>query len=257
MDINLLALNVGNSRLGIGVFVEGKLEYVSRVSHEQRADWPGKIADAWGRLADRKDAAVAGAGVNPPLVESLEHVVEQVTKRKIEWVGRDLDVPMKVLTEVPEETGVDRVLNVAAAFEQMQKACVVVDAGTAITVDCCNDQGEFLGGAIAPGTALMMGALHEKTARLPLVTLEAPAGAFGRTTQEAIRLGVFHGVRGMVKELVENYATALGTWPDLIATGGDAQKLFEGWELAHAIAPDLIFYGIALAYVEHQAKLEE
>ena len=66
--------------------------------------------------------------------------------------------------------------------------------------------------------------------------------------------GVYHGIRGMVKEVVENYATELGTWPDIIATGGDAQKLFEGWELLHAIAPDLTLYGIALAYTNHHIK---
>jgi pantothenate kinase type III len=67
-------------------------------------------------------------------------------------------------------------------------------------------------------------------------------------------LGVHHGIRGMVKELVERYAMELGTWPELIATGGDAQALFEGWELVHAIAPDLTLYGIALAYVQHHSK---
>jgi pantothenate kinase type III len=60
----------------------------------------------------------------------------------------------------------------------------------------------------------------------------------------------------MVKELTENYATALGFWPDIIATGGDAQMLFEGWELVHAISPDLTLYGIALAYTNHHIKHE-
>jgi pantothenate kinase type III len=66
--------------------------------------------------------------------------------------------------------------------------------------------------------------------------------------------GVYYGIRGMVKELTENYATALGFWPEIIATGGDAQKLFEDWELIHAVSPDLALYGIALAYSAHQAK---
>src|SRR5437016_4764069 len=83
-------------------------------------------------------------------------------KVRLKWVGRQIDLPIKVLTEKPEETGVDRIVNIAAAHEQMEKACVVVDAGTAITVDCCNDAGEFLGGAIAPGARTMLAALHEK-----------------------------------------------------------------------------------------------
>src|SRR5262249_4626085 len=151
----------------------------------------------------------------------------------------------------PELTGVDRVLNVAAAYEQMGNATVVVDAGTAITIDVCNDSGEFLGGAIAPGASLMLTALHEKTAKLPLVKLAKPDDAWGKDTEQAIRQGVYHGIRGMVKEIVENYATALGQWPDIIATGGDAKALFEGWELIHAVSPDLTLYGIALAYANH------
>lgn len=249
-----MVLNVGNSRLGIGVFVAGKLEYVTRIGHENRADWPGKIADAWSRIAELDAPVVAAASVNPPLVGPLEQAVREATGQKVLWVGKDLDLPAKVLTDQPELTGVDRVLNVAAAYEQMQKACVVVDAGTAITVDVCNDAGDFLGGAIAPGVRLMLDALHEKTAQLPQVEFEAPATPFAKNTRDAILHGVYYGIRGMVKELVENYATELGNWPEIIATGGDAPKLFEGWELIHAVAPDLIFYGIALAYAEHQIK---
>jgi len=249
-----MVLNVGNSRLGIGVFAAGNLEYVNRIPLGSRADWPGRLEEAWSRVKGRENPAIAAAGVNPPLVEPVEHAVMLATGQKVEWVGRDLDLPIKVLTQQPEETGVDRVLNVAAAFEQMQKACVVVDAGTAITVNVCNDRGEFLGGAIAPGAGMMLDALHERTARLPRVDLATPAGAFGTSTAESIRQGVYHGIRGMVKELVENYATELGNWPELIATGGDAAKLFEGWELVHAIAPDLTLYGIALAYAEHHIK---
>lgn len=251
MDINLLVLNLNNSRTAVGVFVKGDLEYVTRFANSSRGDWEGKIADAWSRIKDLEGAAVAGASVNPPLVGPMEHAVQHATGQSVQWVGKDIDLPIKVLTEHPEQTGVDRVLNVAAAYEQMGKACAVVDAGTAITVDCCNDQGEFLGGAIAPGARLMLDALHEKTAQLPHVDLDVPKGTIGRTTQQAMLHGMYHGIRGMVKELVENYATGLGQWPELIATGGDAPKLFEGWELVHAVAPDLTLYGVALAYAEH------
>ncbi|MGB7161255.1 MAG: type III pantothenate kinase [Tepidisphaeraceae bacterium] len=254
MDINLLVLNAGNSRLAIGVFVAGELTYVSRVAHDQRSEWPARIKEAWEKIAELDSAAVAGATVNPPLIEPLEHAVEQATGEKVQWVGRDIDLPIKVLTDEPAETGVDRVLNVAAAYEQMGKACVVVDAGTAVTVDVCNDTGDFLGGAIAPGASVQLDALHDKTAKLPRVTLDVPKSPFGKNTQDAIRMGVYHGIRGLVKELAENYATELGFWPDIIATGGDAPKLFENWELVHAIAPDLTLYGIALAFTNHHIK---
>ena len=254
MDINLLALNLGNSRLAIGPFIAGELGEVVRIPHGQRGDWEKKIAEAWRRLSELEGSAVVAASVNPSLEEPLAQAVERATGRQIRWVGRDIELPINILTDEPEKTGVDRVLSLAAAYEQMEKACVVVDAGTAITLNVCNDNGDFLGGAIAPGISMMLDALHEKTAQLPRIEFDVPKGAFGKTTRDAILEGVFHGVRGMVKELVEQYATELGQWPELIATGGDAKKLFEGWELVHAISPDLTLYGIALAYTNHHLR---
>src|SRR5439155_18278223 len=254
MDINLLVLNVGNSRLALGAFVAGNLEYVERISHEQRSHWPAAIEQAWAKVREADNPGIVGASVNPAMMEPVEHAVTQACNTRVEWIGRDIDLPIKVLTDSPEQTGVDRVVNIAAAYEQMGKACVAVDAGTAITVDCCNDQGDFLGGAIAPGVKLQLDALHDKTAMHPRVELDTITGAFGTTTASAIQHGVYHGIRGMVKELVEAYATELGNWPDVIATGGDAALLFEGWELIHAIAPDLTLYGIALAYTNHHIK---
>ena len=254
MDINLLVLNAGNSRLALGVFEAGELTHVTRSSHDQRSEWPARISEAWAKISGAHEPAIAGASVNPGVFESLEHIVRQTTGQKVEWVGRDIDLPIKVLTANPADTGVDRVVNIAAAYEQMGKACAVVDAGTAVTLDICNDAGEFLGGAIAPGVSLMLASLREKTAKLPLVEFTPPAGAIGRDTTEAIRQGVYHSIRGMVKEVLENYATELGTWPDLIATGGDAGALFTDWELVHAVAPDLTMYGIALAYTNHHSK---
>ena len=254
MDINLMVLNVGNTRTAVGVFVAGALEHVARVPHEEKERWPEVIREAWGKIAGLDSPAVAGASVNPAVMEALEHAVQRETGAKVEWVGREIELPIRVLTDPPSETGVDRIVTVAAAYEQLGKACVVVDAGTALTVDACNDKGEFLGGAIAPGAAMQLRALNEYTAKLPLVALEVPKGVFGRNTTEAIRHGVYQGLRGAVKELLENFATELGFWPEAIATGGDAAKLFDGWELVHAISPDLTLYGIALSYANHHIK---
>lgn len=257
MEINLVVLNVGNSRLAVGSFVAGELGEVTRVPLEgATADTLAEhVGEAWLSVQGRDNAAVVAASVNPAMNEIVAKAVAQATDgRRVVWVGKDLELPIKVKTEKPEETGVDRVLAVAAAYEQIGKACVVVDCGTAITVNVCDDKGQFLGGAIAPGVRMQLDALHDKTAQLPAVRFAAPTDPWGASTQQAILHGVFHGIRGMVKELVENYATELGAWPDLVATGGDAATLFNDWELVHAIAPNLVLYGTALAYAEHHIK---
>ena len=250
MDINLLVVSVGNSRVAVGAFVRGELVYTRRMPVTQREDFAGVVTEAW-RHFGGESAEVAGASVNPAASEGVEHAVTRATGRDVQWVGREITLPIDVKTEKPQLTGVDRVLVTAAAFEQMNKACVVVDAGTAITVNACDDKGAFVGGAIAPGAGLMLAAMHEHTSRLPAVTLAKPTGMIGTGTESAMLHGVFYAARGLVKEVVENYATQLGTWPDIICTGGDAELLFGGWELVHAVSPDLLLYGIALAYTEH------
>lgn len=251
-----MVLSAGNSRLAIGAFVDGKLQRVSRVAIDRREQWQEPIAQMWEQISNRSDPQVAGASVNPPVIEPLEHLVTQTTGHDVQWVGREVQVPIKVAARSPEQTGIDRILNIAAAYDVMGQPCVVVDAGTAITVDCCNDRGDFLGGAIAPGVAMMLDALHEKTARLPRIEFAVPTGTFGDSTESAIRHGVYLGIRGMVRELVESYATELGQWPPIIATGGNARELFEGWELIQAVSPDLVLHGIALAVVNHQLERE-
>lgn len=253
MDINVLVVNVGNSRIAVGAFVAGTLEYVSRVPIAERDAFEQSLKEAWKRF-EGISSEVVGASVNPLVMEGVEHTIKKITRKSVAWVGREIDLPVKVKTRSPEQTGVDRVLVVAAAYEMMQKACVVVDAGTAVTVNLCNDAGEFLGGAIAPGASMMLDALHDNTARLPSVAFAAPSTVVGDSTEQAMLHGVFHGIRGMVKELVEQYATDLGSWPEIIATGGDAETLFKDWELIHAVSPDLLLYGIALAYSNHHIK---
>jgi type III pantothenate kinase len=252
MDINLLALSVGNSRLAVGVFAAGELRKADRFSLADRDQWQAAIASAWSGFAG--GGAVVVASVNPRLNPIIEDTVRAAIDQSVQWIGREIDIPIGVETQNPKETGVDRILNVAAAFEQMGKACIVVDAGTAVTVDCCNDNGDFLGGAIAPGLTLMLDALAEKTAGIGRVSFSPPAGAIGDSTSAAVSQGVYHAIRGLVREVAEAYAEQLGQWPEIIATGGDAKQLFEGWELIHAVAPDLGLYGIALAYAEHHIK---
>jgi type III pantothenate kinase len=257
MDINLLVLNVGNSRLAVGAFAAGEMMHSSRAAHADRRQWTESIQQAWSRIVDSPSPAIAAASVRPDLDSDIDEVVQRETGQSVQWVGRQIDVPIEVCTQNPPETGIDRILNIAAAFQQMEKACVVVDAGTAVTVDCCNDNGDFLGGAIAPGLDMMLDALHEKTARVPRVSFAVPGPGFGDSTAAAVSQGVFHAIRGLVKETVENFAVQLGSWPEIIATGGDARQLFDGWELIHAIAPDLTLYGIALAYTDHHLRHDD
>jgi pantothenate kinase type III len=103
---------------------------------------------------------------------------------------------------------------------------------------------------------MMLDSLAEKTAAIGRVSFSVPSPTPADSTAAAVSQGIYFSIRGLVREIAENYAAQLGQWPEIIATGGDANQLFDEWELIHAIAPDLGLYGIALAYAEHHIKHE-
>src|SRR6185503_8542491 len=151
----------------------------------------------------------------------LTSALEDQLSVDIYRVGDDIPIPVGQQLDPETITGVDRLLNAAAAFDRLKQACVVVDAGTAITIDFVDGEGTFHGGAIAPGANMQLHALHEHTAQLPDLKFKAPdPEAFGRNTSQAMYQGVFHGIRGMVQRLVEQYAESYGAFPLVIATGG-------------------------------------
>src|SRR5437763_1423762 len=158
--------------------------------------------------------------------------------------------------------GQDRLLCAFGAFARAKQGCVVVDAGTAVTVDFVDGEGVFHGGVIAPGAQMMLEALHAKTAQLPAVDFRGNEGGaarpadgpvapapFGKNTREAMLLGVGNAIRGLVQLTVESYAEFFGGYPQVVATGGDAPALFgeevsAGGGLIESIVPDLQLIGI-------------
>lgn len=253
MNVNVLAVSVGNTRTKLGLFVEGKLEKTLALTAEQlETQLPGFVKPAGEALAETTQTGVLLATVNPQVSECVEQLLRQSLpaswQAPILWVDRD--VPIAIGHQLDREalTGQDRLLNAAAAYDTLKQACVVVDAGTAITVDFIDGAGTFHGGAIAPGASLMLRSLHEHTAQLPEIEPAVPEEAIGHNTVQAMRTGMYHGLRGMVRELVEKYAETIGSFPMVVATGGDAELLFHDYELVERIVPDLTLLGMAASY---------
>lgn len=164
-------------------------------------------------------------------------------------IRTDLLVPTGAdLTAPNVSVGVDRLLCALAAFKRGGDASVVIDAGTAVTVDFVDNFGVFRGGAIAPGLGMMLGSLHEKTDALPVVQPTGESVQIGRNTEQAIRLGCLSAIRGLSHLLIDQYAQLHGSYPRVIATGGDAALLFENDELAEHIVPDLVLMGMHSAF---------
>ena len=142
-------------------------------------------------------------------------------------------------------------------WDKYKQACVIVDAGTCVTVDFVDGEGTFHGGAIAPGAAMQLKAMHDGTNALPEITFEKPLQeAFGKNTAQAMLQGVYHGIKGMVRQLTEQYASRYGAYPMVVATGGDAMLLFEHDEFIEHIELNLLFKGIAVS-VKHALAADE
>jgi type III pantothenate kinase len=239
---------VGNTRTAVGQFIGGDLTRSERFANDDLATIVERIVQWWREIHERPGAAIALASVNDAAARRLGPVVEDQLATDVYRLGEDLPIPIGRQLDPETITGIDRLLNAAAAYDAAKQACIIIDAGTAVTVDFVDGEGTFHGGAIAPGATLQLKSLHEHTADLPDIEFRAPtARTFGRSTAQAMLNGVFHGIRGMVWRLVEHYAERYGAYPMVIATGGDAEVLFGTDELIDRIVPDLTLLGIAAA----------
>lgn len=244
----LLVLDIGNSTTVIGVWARDDIWATLSVPARDFDGLAAAIDERW-RTMGRSKQAVA-CSVAEETLERTNKLVRELTGSRLQVVGRDLPVPIEVAIEEPHTVGMDRICCAAAAFRMEGRACAVADIGTAITVDCVDSEGRFIGGAILPGLRLQAEALAQRIEALPEVTVREPAQVPGQDTAGAIQCGIVYGSVGAIKELAERYATLLGQWPVLIVTGGDAQTLPALVEVVDKMVPHLCLRGIVLAYEE-------
>ncbi|MCB9845382.1 MAG: type III pantothenate kinase [Phycisphaeraceae bacterium] len=238
-----LALAIGNTRARAGRFEGAVLHDARSLSVD-----PSEIVEALRELAgDREAMLVATSSVNGPAAEAIERRLAGEPVLRFALVRRDLPIDLQHSLDDDRTVGTDRLVCAIGAFGRARQACIVIDAGTAITVDFVDGEGGFHGGAIAPGVRMMLTSLHEHTASLPLVEIgsgDEPTTVQGKDTPGAIRLGVLCAARGLVHHLIDRYAEAYGAYPQIVATGGDAGLLFSSDPLIEHVVPDLQLLGI-------------
>ena len=244
--INLLAVSVGNTRTRVGAFVDGKLCEVSTFRNDRQDRIGSAVEQAYKPLSGADEAYALMSSVNPQAGEEVLGLLKQKLDLEVYRVEQDMPIPIGRQLDPEALVGEDRLLNAAAAYDKLNQACVVVDAGTAITIDYVDGAGTFHGGAIVPGAQLMLDALTGRTALLPDVEFKKPEELIGHNTTEAMLTGAFYGIRGIVRSVTEAYAQQTGQYPIVIATGGDAQVLFRDDEFVNRVIPDLGLHGIAV-----------
>lgn len=254
---SVLACDVGNSAIHFAHVKGEEVSELHTVSIDDAAALGKALAELWGQMPSPK--RLAAASVNPAGLKVLETAATEATGQATLVVGRDMPLPIETRLSHPQAAGTDRLCGAVAAFNRLGAACVVADFGTAITIDCVDDEGVFLGGSILPGLGMAAKSLETDTAQLPLVEIAPMTGTFGTDTNEAILSGLLAAARGALRQLVEAYATELGHWPLVVVTGADAELVCDDTgrsELVQAIVPDLVVRGVAMAYYKTLTEQE-
>jgi type III pantothenate kinase len=255
----LLAIDVGNTNIVVGLH-----DHVRWLGSWRAATDASRMADEYAVLLDGffrpVDAALADvsavvlSSVVPALTSTFEDVARRYCHAEAIVVGTGINTGVKVLYDNPREVGADRIANAVATFKLYGGPAIVVDFGTATTFDALSADGEYVGGAIAPGLNIAADALFEHAARLFRVELKSPSAAIGRNTGASVQSGIIFGYVGLIEGLIQRFRNEMGP-AKVIATGGLAEVIAGQTALVDVIDPMLTLEGLRLIYELNRAPV--
>ena len=252
MNHLLLALDVGNTNTVVGLFEDESLRTHWRLTtHAERtADevgmWLHQLLQ-WEQVSAEDLADVAVSSVVPPMDPRLREGVRRYLDKDAFFVEPGIRTGMPLKVEAPQELGADRLCDAVAAFAEHGGPCLVLDFGTAITWEVVSEEGEYLGGAIAPGPGVTAEALSLKTAKLPSVAMAPPPRVIGKGTVDSIQSGLFYGYLGLIEGVTRRILGELGE-ATVIATGGLAAAFASHTDLIQHVEPDLTLHGLRILW---------
>lgn len=253
MPQHLLCIDIGNTNIVLGVYAGDELLTHWRIATEHQR-MPDEYASLMLALLERRGYTAQDIGgiiissVVPPVTGTFEELCQLYFEREPLVVGAGVKTGVRILYENPREVGADRIVNAAAVKARYSCPACVVDFGTATTFDGISAEGDYLGGAIAPGIGISAEALFSRTAKLPRIELVAPERAIGRNTVESMQSGVLFGYVGLVEGMVERFRRELGPDMQVIGTGGLAQVIARQTDVFDAIDPWLTLKGLHIIY---------
>ena len=249
----LLAIDLGNTNLTFGLFEGEKLVHDWRLS-TRRDSTPDELGISLLELIRQEgidpkkvDAAVV-ASVVPPLNSSIIQAVRRYFGCEPLMVGPGIKSGLKIHYRDPKEVGADRIVAAMAAFRKYGGPLIIIDFGTGTTYDVVSKEGDYLGGAIAPGMGISVEALYERAARLQRVELKAPANVIGRTTVESMQAGIIFGFTAQVEGMVARIRKELGENARVIATGGLSSLIAAETPVIEVVDDRLMLDGLRLIY---------
>ena len=250
----LLAIDIGNTNITLGVFDDDRIVSTWAVATDLKS-----TADEYAVLLS---SLLTGSGlafedidqisiscVVPPLLATIEDLCTRyIYNIPPLIVGPGIKTGVRICTDNPREVGADRIVNTAAAHRLYGGTMIVIDFGTATTFDVISKNGDYLGGAIAPGIGIMADALFTRTSKLPTVELITPERTIGKNSIEAMQSGIMFGYVGLIENLVTRIRKELGEKARVIATGGLSALFASETKIIDKVDKNLTLIGLRLIH---------
>lgn len=253
----LLAIDIGNTNIVLGCIKDDKIQFESRIATDRvrTSDQYGLeirlMLEANGvKPGDVQDCIISS--VVPPVFNAIRSgVIKSIGKQPL-VVGKGLRTGLDIRVDVPSQVGADRIVIAVAALAKYQPPMILIDMGTATTVEVIEPKNLYLGGVIMPGARISLDALTSRTAQLPGINLDTPGKVIGRNTVDCMRSGIMYGSAATLDGVIDRMEEELGHPSTLIATGGIAPYIIPLCRHQMILERDLLLEGLNIIYKMNQ-----
>lgn len=253
----LLAIDIGNTNILIGGIKDDEIIFKARIATDRTrtSDQYGveikNMIEALGaKISDISDCIISS--VVPPVFNSVRTGVIKIIGKQPMVVGPGLKTGLNIHVDVPSQVGSDRIVIAVAALAEYQAPLILIDMGTATTIEVVEPENRYLGGVIFPGVKVSLDALTSRAAQLPGISLDQPKHVIGKNTVDCMRSGTMFGNAAMIDGLVERMEEELGHRSTIIATGGLARFITPLCKRDIIVEKDLLLKGLNLLYKKNK-----
>ncbi len=256
----LLAIDIGNTNIVIGCICDDEIRFKMRIAtdYTRTSDQYGveikNMLEAFGvQREDISDCIISS--VVPPVFHSVRTGVIKVIGKQPMVVGPGLKTGLDIQVDFPAQVGSDRIVIAVAALAEYDAPLILMDLGTATTVEIVEKPGTYIGGVIVPGVKLSLDALTNRAAQLPGISLEKPKQVIGKNTTDCMRSGMMYGTAAMLDGLIERMEQELGHTCTIVATGGMAQFIIPLCKREIVLEKDLLLKGLNIIYKKNKGLI--
>lgn len=255
----LLAIDIGNTNIVIGGIKDDQIVFEARIATDRSKTSDQYAVDIKDILSlfdvkaeDIQDCIISS--VVPPVFNSVRTGILKVTGTSPMVVGPGLKTGLKIHMDNPAQVGSDRIVIAVAALAEYTPPLILMDLGTATTLEVVGEDNSYLGGCIIPGVRISLDALTSRTAQLPGIRLERPKRVIGKNTVDCMRSGIMYGTAAMMDGMLDRIEGELGTSATVVATGGIAQFIIPLCHREIKLEKDLMLKGLNLIYQKNKGK---